>query len=219
MVRAILLLALLVLPLGAQQKSDKILVRFVAQQLPPGVGKLVMVAGDERSDAFDLPVNHLSDRLAAPARGFAIQPEDKALALAKVALPEPGREFIVLLVVGDQPGFTPVVLPAKDLSFRPGDTYLHNVSKRTIVGVVGTSKFTLPPKKGTVVRPAGARDERFYDVAFGVREGEGTRVISTTRWPVDERVRSYVFFFENPARRDVDFRAVDEFVPLDNKQS
>lgn len=220
MLRAAFLAALLCLPLGAQQKSAAgIMVRFVAQQSPPEVENVVMVNGETRSDPFALPVNHLSERIKAPERAFILQPENKAVPLAKVTLPESGKDFIILLVIGDTPGFTPIILPATDLAFRPGDSYLHNVSKRTIVGVVGSTKFALKPKSGTVVRPAGAREEAFYDVAFAVQEESGPRVISTTRWPVEDRIRSYVFFFENPRRNDVDFRAIDEFVPLEKKGS
>ena len=38
------------------------------------------------------------------------------------------------------------------------------------------------------------------------------RSYSTTRWPVDDKQRSYVFFFINPATKRLDYRAVDEFV-------
>jgi len=38
------------------------------------------------------------------------------------------------------------------------------------------------------------------------------RLISSTRWPVDGELRSYIFFFVNPETRRIDYRAVDEYI-------
>jgi hypothetical protein len=34
------------------------------------------------------------------------------------------------------------------------------------------------------------------------------------RWPLDEQIRSYVFFVQDPTGR-ITYRAVDEFIPKD----
>ncbi len=62
-----------------------------------------------------------------------------------------------------------------------------------------------------IARPAGARKENYYDIAFASREGTEERILSTSRWPVDEQIRSYLFFFED-ASGSITYRAVDEFV-------
>ena len=78
---------------------------------------------------------------------------------------------------------------------------------------MGSVKFVIGGSSGRIVRPEGAKAERYYDVGFGVREEQGNRMLSTTRWPVDDHSRSYVFFFQNPTSGRLDYRAVDEFVP------
>lgn len=193
--------------------GGKIEVRFAAQTAPPKLGELVMTTDDSRSAPFALPLNHLSEPQTAPGRAFRLEMEEKPTVLATVTLPAAGNDFVILLVPGVKSGFEPVVVPARDGSFRPGDYYLHNVSRESVLGQVGTTKFVIPPRKGQVVRPRGAREGRFYDVSLGVREGNKPRVISTSRWPVGKQMRTYVFFFDNPKRKDVDFRAIDEFVP------
>jgi hypothetical protein len=210
--RVLWCLLALVLPCSAAPTKD-IEVRFAAQAKPARLGDLVMVTEEVRSDPFSLPVNNLTDPQVAPARAFRLEMEGKEGALATVILPETGTRFIILLVPGVKSVFDAVVIAARDGSFRPGDFYLHNVSKKQILGMVGTTRFTIPSRKGQVVRPKGAREERFYDVTLGVREEPQPRVISTSRWPVNTQMRTYVFFFDNPKRGDVDFRAIDEFVP------
>ena len=193
--------------------GDDIDVRFAAQTAPPELGELVMTTDDLRSESFALPLNHLSKAQTAPGRAFRLELRDKPGVLASIALPEAGSDFIILLVPAVKSGFEAIVIPADDGSFRPGDYYLHNVSEFPVFGEIGTSRLLLPSREGRVVRPQGAREGRFYDVRLGVREGNTPRVISESRWPVSKRMRTYVFFFDNPQRKDIDFRAIDEFVP------
>ena len=198
---------------SAQQDRDNIKIRFTAQTRPADLGELVMVTEDRRSQAFNLPVNHLTEPQTAPGRLFRLEAERQALPLAQVRLPETGDDFVVLLVSGDDSPYEAVVIPYRGDGFRPGDSYLHNVSSLPVLGRVGATEFVIAPRSGRVVRPSGARDERFYDVLLGVREGNASRAISQSRWPVASHTRTYVFFFDDPVRRDVGFRAVDEFVP------
>lgn len=187
-------------------------VRFLAERTSSKIAEVEMLSEETRSGAFELPTNHLSQPLDAPARAFQLVPAGKDTPLAKIALPAEGKAFIVLLVPGAE-GYEPVVIADKNPDFRPGDVYFHNHARKKILGFVGKSRFSLAPGKGRFVRPTGARDEGFYDVGFGVVEKEGNRTLSTSRWPVEERMRTYVFFFVNPTTKRTDFRAVDEFVP------
>jgi len=207
--------------LSASAEAKNIEVRFAALSVPPNLGEILMTTSEIRSDSFVLPLNHLSAAQTAPARVFRLEPKDKPAVLASVTLPEAGDDFIILLIPGMEKNFEAVVIPAKDDSFRPGDYYVHNVTKNevSVLGLVGTTKFIVPPRKGKIVRPAGAREEGFYDVTLGVREGDSSRVISSSRWPVGKRMRTYIFFFDNPRSDGIAFRAVDEFVPLEKKQS
>lgn len=215
MLRLIPILLLLLSPSGlAQPNSQKgPTVRLLAERVPPELGQVFLKTEMAASDAFDLPVNNLSNPISAPGRAFTVDSESKGVSLAKVILPDAGKAFIVLLVPDLKSGYKSVVVPANDRSFKPGDVYFYNHCNRTILGYVGTAKFILAPGKGESLRPKGAKPEGYYDVGFGVREKEGDRALSQTRWPVDERSRSYVFFFVDPKTKRLNFRAVDEFVP------
>lgn len=187
--------------------------RFAAQTAPRDLGELVMVTEETRSEPFELPLNHLSDPQTAPARRVTLVRRDQPGTLATIRLPEAGDEFIILLVPGEETPFHAVVLPGANDSFRPGDYYVHNVSGRRVIGRVGETSFSVSSRDGRIVRPEGARDNRYYDVVLGIVDGKEKKVISTSRWPLSPRMRTYVFFFDNPARGGVDFRAIDEFVP------
>lgn len=215
MIRA-LLIALCLLPaaLFAQSPgSHNLEVRFLAERSSKEIGQVVMATEDKRSPAFDLPSNYLSTTYNPPARTFSLRATQPDVALATVILPEDGKSFVVVLVPAKEGGFKPIVIRSDDAGFRQGDVYFYNHSPKLVLGYVGTAKFSLEPGKGLVLHPTGARVENFYDVGFGVREEKGDRPLSSTRWPVDDKVRSYVFFFVNPVTSLLDFRAVEEFVP------
>ena len=180
-------------------------VRFLAERAPAGLGDVVVATEKTKSAAFPLPTNFVSPPVVAPARAFELRATAKDVVLAKVALPDAGKSFIVLLLPSPKGGYQPVVVRADDPAFKAGDVYFYNHADKPVLGFVGTAKFVLEPGKGQTLRPAGARPEKFYDVGFGVREKEGDRALSNTRWPVDNKQRSYIFFFNNAATKRVDY--------------
>ncbi len=199
---------------AAPAKVTGLQVRMLAEFAPSDLGQLKLVGGkDESSPLFDLPTNHLSSPIAAPARDFLLFSPKANRPLARVVLPENGTQFIVLFITAKEGGYTPIVIDAGTANFRVGDIYFINHTPQTVLGYVGTATFVLDSQAGKILRPSGARDGKFYDVGFGVREKDGDRPLSTTRWPVDQNSRSYVFFYVNPKTKRVDFRAVDEFIP------
>jgi hypothetical protein len=198
----------------AQPAADRQLtVRFLAERLPDGIEEVVIATGDTQVASFELPRNNLSERIRPGVRAFYIranQPQD--VKLARVTLPLEGNEFVVILVPSAKGGYRALPVAINN-TFRAGDVYFYNHTSKTLLGYIGSARFTLNPSKGGIIRPAGAREGNFYDVGFGIRDEEGDRALSLTRWPVTATARGYVFFFEHPENGRIDYRAVDEFVP------
>jgi hypothetical protein len=217
----ILLIALSVPAIGQSGADERPEVRFLAERQLAGVEQVV-ITGEKGpvGTPFAPPLNHLTEPMPAPARAFTLQAAPGAdgggAEVARISLPAEGRRFIVILLPDAQRNFRSLVIRADDQGFRPGDVYFHNQSTATIVGKIGARPFEIEPGKGRIETPRPDGDRPFIDVAFGYRvEGEQARVLSTTRWPIDNRVRGYVFFFVDPATKRLTYRAVDEFVPPD----
>lgn len=208
-------ICLLVVTLANAEASagGKLKVRFIAERAPSDLGQVTLAAKELKSTPFELPVSFLSAAQNPPARVFALWSAAKNLSLSNVSLPEQGDSFIVLLLPAKEGGYNNVVISDNNPAFRPGDIYFYNQTDKTVMGFVGSAKFTLAPVNGTTLRPASpSGDGAYYDVGLGVREKEGDRPLSIARWPVQKGIRMYVFFFSNPRTGKVDFRAVDEFV-------
>lgn len=193
-------------------EESGISLRFLAERAPSNLGEVVLAVGDKLSSTFALSSENLSDPIPAPARKLVLRLKEKQIILAEISLPENGNAFIVLLIPKIKGGYQPVVINSADVNFKGGDVYFYNHADKPVIGHVGAAKFILKPGEGELLHPAGAKEGTYYDVDFGVRETEGDRLLRSLRWPVATRSRSYVFFYQNPEKNRIDFRAVDEFV-------
>ena len=86
-------------------------------------------------------------------------------------------------------------------------------SDESTEGRRGAPEFASADGKRPIPIPENTSDNTLHDVLFGLQQSALDHVFSTTRWPMDDRLRSYVFFFNNPTTGRPDYRAVDEFVP------
>lgn len=204
-------------PLAAQdakpvKKSDgSVQVRFLAEEAPEQLGQVALFFGKEKSQGVTLPTNQLSPPVSVSGRALVLKTLEKEIPLCAITLPENGSAFAVILVVAKPAGFRPVVVRTDDPNFKAGDVYFINRSEKTILGKLGATTLALKPGESSKNRPSGAVNNTYYDIAFATRDEIGDKVISSTRWPVDENLRSYLFFFTNAEGRTT-FRAVDEYM-------
>lgn len=196
----------------AKTPGKGIQVRLLADQAPAELGKVFLAFGEEaKSTLISLPTNQLSEPLIAPARLMVLKMAAKEIPLCNIVLPEQGNAFAVVLVAAKPAGYAPIVVRTDDPAFKAGDVIFINRSEKTVLGKLGTTPLILKPGQSTKNRPSGAVDGKFYDVAFATREEKGDKLISSSRWPIDNQLRSYVFFFTN-GQGKTSFRAVDEYL-------
>jgi hypothetical protein len=193
------------------EKKPDLQVQFLAEQFPEKLGKVYLSFGEAKSEPFDLPMNRLSDPVVAAGRAMVLKLAEKDVPLCSLTVPEQGKSFAIVLVTAKPAGFKPIVVRTDDPAFRAGDVFFINRSEKTILGKLGTAALVLKPGETTKSRPNGAVDNAYYDISFAVREGTTDKLISSSRWPVDNALRSYLFFFTNAEGRTT-FRAVDEYL-------
>lgn len=194
------------------KEENGVQVRVLAEQAPQALGKVCLVFGEAKSDSFTLPVNGLSAPIPVPVRAMALKMADKDVSLCNLTLPEAGKSFAIILVVAKPSGYSPIIVRTDDPAFKAGDVLFINRSDKTILGKLGDTAMAVKPGTTQQSRPTGAKENTYYDIALGTRDASGDKVLSTTRWPIDNTLRSYLFFF-NTADGRTTYRAVDEFVP------
>lgn len=194
---------------AGNKKDSSVSVRLLAEQFPPEIGMVILSFGEEKSEKFTIPTNYLSTPVPVSERKMILKTAEKDIPLCTINLPEAGKAFAVILVVAKPAGFTPIVVRTDDPSFKAGDVFFINRSDTTVLGKLGNTPLVLKSGETTKSRPSGAVEETYYDIAFATREATGDKLISTSRWPIDIDIRSYLFFFTNAEGRTT-FRAVDE---------
>jgi len=221
---AVLLLMLAaILPAAAQSetsapKRDMVAVRVLAEVIPDDLGTVYFAAGEAHTPAFDLPANNVSEPVPVPGRALVLKTSAKNLPLCAFNLPDEGKSFVVIFSPAKSAGYRAEAVRTDSPAFKPGDVFFLNRSEQTILGKLGSKPLVLAPGKSAISRPEGATNGAYYDVAFAAQTDGGNKILSTVRWPVDERVRSYVFFVQDANGR-VTYRAVDEFVPKDKPKA
>lgn len=198
-------------PAPEKKGKGNVQVKLLAEEFPENLGKVYLLFGETRSEIFELPVNRLSNPVMASARTMVLKLANKDIALCPITLPEEGKSFAIVLVTAKPAGFKPIVVRTDDPAFKPGDVFFINRSEKTILGKLGTTPLILKTGETAKSRPTGAVENTYFDIAFATRDETGDKVISSSRWPIDNDLRSYLFFFTNAQGRTT-FRAVDEYL-------
>ncbi|MFM2171045.1 MAG: hypothetical protein RI957_1274 [Verrucomicrobiota bacterium] len=217
----IMLLGVVFLPVVQAQEAEdgkkpRLLVKLLAVIVPEDLGQVYLLSGDTKTTAFDLPANNVSEALSVTQRAFTLHTSNKDLSLCSIQLPEGGNEFIVVLSPAKPSGYRSVVVRTDDPAFRRGDVFFLNLSTKTVLGKLGTRPLVLEPGKSALNRADGPKEKGYYDIAFATRQENEDRLFSSSRWPIDDQIRSYLFFLEDATGR-ITYRAVDEFLPADQK--
>jgi hypothetical protein len=222
MLRYLAVILAVLSPVLAQEnpagKKGNIEVKLLAELVPPNLGNVYLQLDEkEKSSDFALPSNRLSDPVMVSSRTLVLKTAEKGISLCTINLPELGGSFAVILVTAKPAGYQPIVVRTDDPSFKAGDVLFINRSDKTVLGKLGSTPLVLKPGESKKDRPSGAVDNTYYDVAFATRETTGDKVLSSSRWPVENDLRSYLFFFTN-AQGKTSFRAVDEYLTPPAKQ-
>ena len=199
----------------AQEKG--LSVRLLAFAPLKGADSVVIQSGKVLSDEMVVPTHGLGLPIPVNSRELTLgllpkEDGQPIRVLAKIKLPPQGKKFLLLLIPDDK-GYEcrPVRLDAEN--FRGGDTLCYNAGSVSIGGTLGKTKFAVMPRKFRIMSSPKANDKPYYQVKFYYNNKGESRIFSDTRWPYDNRLRSYIFFYSNPKTSKVTYRAVDETVP------
>jgi hypothetical protein len=217
----LLVLTTLALPLVAQTvKSESgLTLRLLAAEVPEGQEQVILQSADSKSAPVDLPTATLSKPIEVSARSLVLKPVGNDEPLATITLPSAGKSFAVLLCPEKPAGFTSFVVRTDDPAFKAGDVFLINGTTKTLAVKLGGTELVLDAGKASTSRPTQPVDGAYFEIDIHTREDTGDKPVTSSRWPVDTHLRSYVFFSTN-ARGKINYRAVDEFVePVSGKRA
>jgi len=184
--------------------------------LAPGgaVFKLHPVAGETVDKAVLIGARGLSNSFKPASRAFSLSLPDNTMksgyrSVAQIALPEHGKDFILLLEPAAEILKVHIV-NGKEPRFSANCLLFFNAVDTSLIADLGGSKILLKPRVATFAKPPPRGEKPFYQVTFYRPVNNQVRAFANTRWPHREvAMRSYVFFYRNNSGR-VTWHAVDE---------
>jgi hypothetical protein len=183
--------------------------------LVPGgpVVELHPVSGEKVGKAVQIGARGLSESFRPAAREFSLaipdaRQESGYRPVGKVALPEQGRDFIILLEPADQV-FKVHVVNSRESRFGADCLLFFNASDTVLGASLGGSKVLIKPRVAVFAKPPPRGDKPFYQVTFYQPDNSRARPFTNTRWPHRDSSRCYVFFYRSETGR-LAYQAVDE---------
>ena len=183
--------------------------------LVPGgpVVKLNMVSGEKVGEAVQIGAGGLSESFKPAAREFSLATPDTRResgyrAVAKISLPEQGKDFIILLEPAKEM-FKVHVVNGRDSGFAADCLLFFNASDTILGASLGGSKILIKPRLPVFAKAPPRGEKPFYQVTFYQPDNNKARPFANTRWPHRDASRCYVFFYRSETGR-LTYQAVDE---------
>lgn len=185
--------------------------------LVPGgpVVKLHPVAGEKVAAAVEIGARGLSKSFRPAARAFSLAARDDTREsgyrdVARVSLPQQGKDFIILLEPADEILKVHVV-HGRESRFGANSLLFFNASDTVLGADLGGSKVLVKPRVAVFAKPPPRGDKPFYQVTFYQPDNNNARPFANTRWPHRDASRCYVFFYRSESGR-LTYQAVDEYL-------
>jgi hypothetical protein len=123
------------------------------------------------------------------------------------------RQLLLLIRKGTEnsDGFDLMALDENGDAFSGGKFLFMNACKVDIAGTVGEEKFMVKPGTHRIIAPKTKSDERHAHAVFYFRKGDEARPFFSSRWPVNERARSMIFFYHDPKNMRIRMHTVRDF--------
>ena len=189
------------------QQEGEVAFQFLAFPKRLNPEPIQLLIGDNKTIRIEIPGHELSPvykvkPLASVVVG-ATGTNEKGETVFKIygkAPALPSRKQIVLLMrkgEDNSDGF--VVLPIDgDLAkFSGGDYFFINAAKMPVGGKIGDKTFALKPGQRTLLEPAPTHEGGGCQVTLSYQNQEKWKVFYDTRWSVNKRYRSLIFFYQD----------------------
>lgn len=213
----------LILPsMALAQEEEKITLQFVSFPKSTSPEPVELLIGEGKTMEVKIPSNALSEPYQVPLLSkwvvgkseigqdekttFAIYGQGSAL--------DSKNQLIILVRKGAEnaDGMELIAVDNQRASFGGGSYLFMNVAKIDIAGEVGDQKFTIKPNARTILKPEGEDDAKVFQTMFYFRKDNEAKPFFSSKWPVNDKARSLVFFYHDPHNQRLRFHSIRHFL-------
>lgn len=200
--------AAIAIQISHAQTAGELSLQFLAFPKHADPEPIELLVGEGKTLAIEIPGHELSPvyKVARPASivvGITTKNEKGEPVfqiLGKAAPISSTKQIILLLRKGENNSDGFVVLPIDgDLSKFTGASYLFiNAASMPVGGKIGDKIFKLNPGQRDLLKPAATHKGGGCQVTLSYKNEEKWKIFYDTRWSVNPRYRSLVFFYQDP---------------------
>jgi hypothetical protein len=204
------------------QAEGELSLQFLAFPKQTDPAPIELLIGDGKTIPIEIPGHELSpvykvSRLASIAVGLTTKNEKGAAVFQLLGKAPPlaaSKQIILLLRKGENNSDGFVVLPIDgELAKFPGGNYLFiNACKLAVGGKIGDKIFKLKPGQRDLIQPAATHEGGGCQVTLTYQDEEKWRIFYDTRWSVNKRYRSLIFFYQDPESGSVGVAPIVDFL-------
>jgi hypothetical protein len=210
------------MPISRAQQAPQISLQFLSfpEQLESEPVELFIEKG--KTIIVDIPGNELSPAykvppLASIAVGKTITNEkgESVFQTYGTANPITAKKQIILLIrkgEKNSDGFVVLPLNAQLDEFAGGNYLLINASKMQVGGSIGDKKFILKPGQKDLLKPNASHTSGGCQVTLSYLKEDKWKVFYDTRWVVNVRYRSLIFFYQDPESGSLGVAPIMDFL-------
>ena len=217
----LLLLAMLVVPPAARATgTPTVSFRAVCFDPRETATPVWFVAHGGSRKPLELDKSRLSDHQQANVRDDRFvdffsskEPTKGELPAVTLTLPADSREHLLFVFAPAGTGYRAWAIQLSPTDFKPGATLLINAAPVDVAAKLGAaSPVTVPSGSSRILLlPDGCKDSMLPVQIFDRPDKTGSwRIAQSTRWGVDLRFRSYLFFYHSPKSDQLMLHGVTE---------
>jgi hypothetical protein len=209
----------------AQEAEGGIELQFVSFPKSLDAKPVELLIGEGKTILVELPTNSISQiykvkpqanwkigKMVKDDEGkpsFQVYGEAPAIRATKQLI------LVIRSAKDDADGLKLIPMDYSESNFGGGNYFVMNASGVDIAGAIGTSKFTLQPRKHTLLAPKPTKtvNDRDYCFAkFFYRVEENVQPFFSSTWRFNKAARSMVFFYQNGKTKHLRIHTIRSYV-------
>jgi len=198
--------------------EEKISIQFLSFPKTQNLEPIELLVGEEKTIDIYIPGHELSpvykvDRMATIAVGRTVTMDDGTRSfqvLGRAPSISADRQIILLLRKGPEnsDGFRVLPINGQLDEFKGGTFMVFNAMNVPAGGMIGDEKFALNPGQRRLIKPKATHAGGGCQVTLAYQHEDEWNTFFDTRWTVNERFRSMVFFVQDPETQRIGISTV-----------
>ena len=189
--------------------------------MPSSPDPLALKLIDDSGKATDIVVmsNMYSQRyLVSRSKNWkiAIEQEGQPLRiLGEAPVIKDPRQMVLLIrsKMNKEAGYQVMVFPNEIHLAAAGDMLVRNLAKKDFRAVIGDFDLKLKTGEHQIITPKAGAEGAWTQSTLSYRKEDKWKEFMDRRWPINETVRSAVYFYEDPGTQKIQLHTLTEVPP------